>query len=114
MGMIRLREKSKREREDMMQATKTEALAKFDSMAKDGTIERSHFQEALQPVVRELLKSVPAEELLKKVFRGVALEEVTNSFLPMIEVVREEAAHILDCDKFLELVFGLLDKDGNG
>jgi len=112
----RLKEAQKEEEERLekarqaREAAKQDALTKFDVAALDGKLEKASFGEALLPFVRQLIQQIPLE--------GPGMQMLNEQQLKLIHLLAEEAredvAHVVDCDKVLDLIFGLVDSNQDG
>lgn len=100
-------EQAKKRRE----LAKSEALGKFDAAAVNGAVERSNFRDALLPYVKELIAQAPLEAKWRNICQN---EQLSKVVLPILDSSKEDVTHILDCDKLLELLFGLIDSNQNG
>lgn len=86
------------------------AMSTFDKVAVDGKIHKSKFVEVMQPLLQSAVKEIP----LSLLFVPLNKPELTKGLVPIAEVALQDVTHVLDCTKVADLVFSLVDANGNG
>ena len=90
------------------------ALDHFDAAAKDGRVMKEDFRAAVRPYVEALAARWSVRQPLESTLWN-ADPEMRRELPPLVDAAAHaEALRVADCDRAIELLFGLLDRDRTG